>query len=600
MASYPPPPPTPPIPPYGGDPRLQRRALREQARWQRDQIKAQRDLYRAQMRGMRRGSVVGPLLVIAIGVVFLLVQLGKVPSMQLWAWYGHLWPFLLIAVGLIRLAEWLFDRYHEPAGAGGGLQPRRVMGGGVVFLLVLLASGGLVFSAARSQGAGLWGHGFLLNPGNLDNLDEFLGDKHESEQTLTHACGSGCTLRIDNPHGDVSVAGTSDDGQVHVVTHKQIFTRSDSEAATKAEHFSPKLDGSGDALALSMPWVDGARADLTVTLPATAMVSVTANRGDVRVNSLHGSVAVTANHGDVEVSEISGPVSTHINNGDSSFSAHRVSGALTLEGRGKDLTLSDLSGPISLNGEFFGTTHLEHIHGPIRFHTSRTDFQLARLEGEVEISPNADLSADQVVGPVMLNTRNRNITMERVSGDLSITNRNGSIDLTAAPPIGNVSLENRNGTVNVTLPNTAGFVVQADTMNGDVDNDFSLSRGGSENHPSLSGTVNSGGPLLRVSTTQGDISIKKGVIAPLPPVPPSPPSLTRDPVATKDGGDEGVRAIRDASREAAEQLRAAQEQVKIANREAAEAQREAQRKLAEAQKELDRASQQAKQAGSKD
>lgn len=597
MATYPPPP-TPPVPPFGGDPRLQREAQRQQARWQRDQIKVQRDMYRAQMRGMRRGSIVGPLLVIAIGVVFLLVQLDKLPVPQLWSWYGRLWPFLLIAVGLIRLAEWTFDRYTEPSGPSGTLRPRRILGGGVIFLLVLLASAGLFFRVVQTQGAEWFGHGFSLNP---DNLDEFLGDKHESEQTVTHSCGTGCALTIDNPHGDVAVSGTSDDGQVHVVAHKQIFTRSDSEAAARAERFSPELSGDGSSLTLRMPSVDGARADLTVTLPATAPVSVTSNRGDVRVNSLHAPLSVTANHGDVEVTGITGPVSTHINNGDASFTAHSVTGPLALEGRGKDLTLAELSGPISLSGEFFGTTHLERVAGPIRFHTSRTDFQLARLEGEVEISPNADLSADQVVGPVTLNTRNRNITMERVSGDLSITNRNGSIDLTAAPPLGNVSLENRNGTVNVTMPSSTGFVVQAETTNGDVENDFSLAQGGSENHPSLSGSVNNGGPLLRISTTQGDISIKKGTIAPLPPLPPLPPRLTREPSGeTHDLGLGAAQGTHDASREVAEQLKAAQEQVKAANREAAEAQKEAQRKLAEAQKELDRAAQQARKAGKQD
>jgi hypothetical protein len=84
---------------------------------------------------------------------------------------------------------------------------------------------------------------------------------------------------------------------------------------------------------------------------------------------------------------------------------------------------------------------------PIHFHTSRTDFQLARLDGEVEISPDSDLSADQALGPVVLTTRNRNITLDRIAGDVSVTNRNGSVDLTAAPAIGNINIEDRNGSV---------------------------------------------------------------------------------------------------------------------------------------------------------
>ncbi len=594
MANYPPPPyPPNPGPPYAVDPRYQRQVLREQARMQRDMFRAQRDLQRAQMRGLRRTSIVGPLLVIAVGVIFLLVQIGRLPRMLLWEWYGHWWPVLLIAIGVIRLGEWGFDQATQRDLPASAPRSRRVLGGGVVTLLILLAGTGLVFSAVRNHSNEFFDHGFSINP---DNIDEFLGDKHESDQTISHPCPENSAVSVQNPRGDVTVVGTSDDGQLHVTAHKEVFTRSDSEAESRAQQLSPRIDGSGTSLVVTMPAVEGGRADLTVTVPASAALTVNANRGDVRVSSLKAPLSVTANHGDVELNGIHGPVSGHINNGDSSFSAHTITGPLSIEGHGKDLTFSDMSGPLSMSGEFFGTTHLERVSGPVRFHTSRTDFQLARLEGEIEISPNADLSANQMAGPVTLNTRNRNITLERVTGDLAVTNHNGSVDLTLAPPLGNVTVENRNGSVNVTVPNDAGFVIQAETANGEVENEFSLPSGGSENHPTISGTVNKGGPLLRVNTSQGDISLKKGSIAPLPPLPPLPPKLTLLP----EGGNEGTRRAAEgrteAARRAAEQLKAAEDQVRSANRDAAGAQKEAQRKLAEAQRELDRAAQQSNDA----
>lgn len=593
MANYPPPYPPPAGPPYGADPRFQRQVSRDQARMQRDAVRAQREMYRAQVRGLRHSSVVGPLVVIAVGVLFLLVQIGRLPAQFLWNWYGRWWPLLLIGIGVIRLAEWGFDQMNQRDLPPSAPHPRRVLGGGVIALLLLLAGTGIFFSAVRDHGEEFFGHGFSINQ---DNLDEFLGDKHESDQTVTHLCPEGSTVSIDNPRGDVSISGTSDDGQIHVAAHKEVFTRTDSDADNKAQQLSPRIDASGNSLTVAMPSIEGARADLTITLPPTTTLSITANRGDVRVNSVKAALSVTANHGDVDLSAIHGAVSSHINNGDASFAARSVTGPIAIEGHGKDLNLSDMSGPVSMSGEFFGTTHLEHILGPIRFHTSRTDLQLGRLDGEVEISPNADLSADQIAGPVTLNTRNRNITLDRVTGDLAVTNGNGSVDLTVAPPIGNVTVENRNGSVNVTVPNEAGFVVQAETTNGDVNNEFSLPRGGGENHPSISGTVNHGGPLVRISTSQGDISLRKGSIAPLPPPPPAPPKLTALPSGAQDGTREAKEQARQAARDAGEQLRAAQEQVRSANRGAAEAQRDAQRKIAEAQREVDRAVRQAKQA----
>jgi len=47
----------------------------------------------------QKRSLFGPLLLIAAGVIWLLVQSGNIPSANLWA-LTHIWPFLLIAAGL--------------------------------------------------------------------------------------------------------------------------------------------------------------------------------------------------------------------------------------------------------------------------------------------------------------------------------------------------------------------------------------------------------------------------------------------------------------------------------------------------------------------
>jgi DUF4097 and DUF4098 domain-containing protein YvlB len=542
MGNYPPPypPPPPPGPPYGNDWKYQRRVMKQQERAQRDNLRAQRQAYRYQARGMRRSSILGPLLLLTVGVLFLLLQTGHLDSHHLWGWYGRLWPLLLVVAGVILLLEWAYDQHSQ----SDSTQPkyRRRIGGGVFALLILLGITGLVASDVNNHpNHRTWLLGDLHL--NQDNLDEFLGDKHESRQTLTQDLPAGTGLTVDNPRGDVIVSGTSDDNQIHVTVEKDVYSRSDSEADARAQQLTPKFATNGNATTLSVPALDGTRTDLTITLPATTATTITANHGDVRINSIKAAVFVTANHGDISLSGITGPITTHIHNGDSSFSAHSITGPITVEGHGRDATLSDLSGPVTMDGDFFGTTHFEHIRGPIKFHTSHVDFQLARLDGEVEISSNADLTASEAVGPLTLTTRNRNITLERISGDIAVTNSNGSVDLTSAPPLGNVSIQNRNGSVNVTVPEHSAFSVRADTTNGDVDNDFSLATEGSENHKNFNGTVGKGGPTMRISTSQGDIALKKSSIMPLPPLPPPPPPLS---VRDSDGssviiGKDGIR-----------------------------------------------------------
>ncbi len=524
MAGYPPPypPPTPPPgPPYGNDWKYQRRVMKDQARMQRDMLRAQQQVYRQQLRGTRRGSILGPLIVIAIGIVFFLVQTGHIESHRLWDLYSRFWPFLLIGGGIIMLLEWAFDQYMQ----SDPTQPRyrRSIGGGVFTLLLLLGFTGLVLSGIREGGSSKLFPGFHINQ---DNLDEFMGDKHESDQTLSQSFPAGTSLSIENPRGDISVSGTSDDNQIHVDVHKQVYTRSDSEADSKAQQLSPKLTPNGTTLSLSLPSVEGGRADLVITVPAAAATTVSANHGDVHVTELKAPANVTANHGDITISAITGPVGAHINNGDSSFSARSITGPVSIEGHGRDLTISDITGLVSMDGDFYGTTHVERVSGQVRFHSSRTDLRLARLDGEIEFSPGSDFSIDQAVGPIILSTRSHNVTLERVAGDVSVTNRNGSVDITSAPPLGNIAVENRNGSVNVNVPEQAGFTVQAETTNGDAENDFSIPIQDSDNRKSFGGTVGKGGPTIRITTTQGDIALKKDSVAPLPPLPPPPPPIS--------------------------------------------------------------------------
>jgi DUF4097 and DUF4098 domain-containing protein YvlB len=574
MANYPPPYPPPGAPsgpPYGNDWKYQRRMLKEQARAQRDMLRAQREAYRYQTRSLRRSSILGPLVLITIGIIFLLVQTGHLQGPRLWDWYARFWPMLLVGAGVIMLLEWAYDQYMQ----SDSTQPRyrRRVGGGVFTLLILLGVTGVIFSGIREGGHSKLFNGLSINQ---DNLDEFLGDKHESDQSMAQSFPAGASLSVDNPRGDITISGTSDDNQIHVDVHKEVYTRSDSEADSKAQRLSPSLNVSGNNVTLSVPAMDGARADLTITVPAAASPSVNANHGDVKINAIKGSVMVTANHGDVELSAITGPIMTRINNGDASFSAHSVTGQLTLEGHGRDTTLSDLSGPVTMTGEFFGDTHFEHIRGPIKFHTSRTDFQLARLDGDIEISANSDLSTTDALGPVTLTTRNRNINLERIGGDVSVTNRNGSVEVTSAPPLSNVTVENRNGSVTVTVPEQSSFAYQFDATNGDIESDFSdikVPDGGLQKK-TISGTTGRGGSLLRITTSQGDISVKKGSVMPLPPMPPAPPKLTvlpPLPPGTRDSIDDARQAAREA---AAEARQAAKEAAAEAQKAAKEAQQQ--------------------------
>jgi hypothetical protein len=508
------------------DPREQRRILKAQARAQRDMYKAQRDLYRRQSRmtvaraaGLRRNSILTPLIVIAVGVVLLIVRAGWVPFARFAAWYGHWWPLLFVAAGVVLVLEWALD---QRMGTGDRPQVRRRAGGAIFLLLLVLAVTGAIVHTANDQD--LWVHGFNINP---DNWAEFIGDKHEREQTIDQTFPAGTSLSIENPHGDITVTGTSEDGQLHLVAYKQVYSESDAQADEKAQELAPRLQMQDGRLSVTVPWSSGSSVDLTVTVPASAQAAIDAGRGDVHITGLKGPVSVTADHGDVEVNDMHGSVTAHLNHRDSSFTAQSVDGDVMLKGNADDLNLTAVTGAVSLDGDFYGDTHLEHIGGTTSFRTSRTTLTFARLDGTIDISPEAELTGDQLVGPTLLTTRSRNINLQRVAGDVNLTDSNGTVELQAAAPLGNVVISNRGGAVTLSLPQDPGFDIQADTTDGEISNDFGLPVVSTNHTNGLNAKVGSGKSKVSISTTHGDVTLHRsaGIPAP-PPAPPAPATPT--------------------------------------------------------------------------
>ena len=526
MASYPPPYPPPPGAPYRQDPQ----AMKAQIRAQKAAFRAQRDMYRYQMRALltsqRRGSILGPLVVVGAGVLLLLLSQGKLSYNRFADWYSHWWPMLLVIAGVILVVEWALDQRTRPEGVP---YVRRGIGGGAIFLIILLALTGASLSGLRN-GHDVLVNGLSINP---DNLDEFFGDKHEMTQTLEQEFAPGTTLTLDNPHGDITIAGTSTDGKLHMTVNKQVWTHSDESADGKADKLNPRVTLAGSMLNVAVPWVRGATSDLSITLPANAAVAITSNHGTVNVSEMKAPVTVTANHGDVQLNSVTGAVNAHINHSDSSFSAHAVTGDVTVRGHAQDLNLTEVAGQVSLEGEFFGETHLEHIAGPVSFRTNRTQFSLVKLDGEVDISPNSELTGSQIVGPTSLRTSSRNISFNRVAGDVDVTNSRGTVEVSSAAPLGNVTIQNRDGAVNLTIPEHSGVVVDAETRGGTVENDLGLSSASDHDRESVRGTVGDGKAHVMIRTNHFDVQIHRAEIA--PPAPPSPPAAPALPVAPGAG-----------------------------------------------------------------
>jgi DUF4097 and DUF4098 domain-containing protein YvlB len=525
MSSYPPPPPPSQYPPVydRSTMRAQRQILRAQARAQQAQQRALRYQLRAQRRSYRRGSIVGPLIILGVGVMFLLAEIGRISWGQSLEWYSRWWPAVLIAAGFVLLLEWFIDQQR-----GSETGHVRVLGGSVVFLLILLVLAGL---ASRTAEYGLAWRDHTFGNG-YHKLDYLLGDRHDADSSVISPLAKATTLVIMNPHGDVTVTGSSSDDQVHVNVHTQTYAWKDSDVERKTKDLQPIFSSDGGVLKLNINSVEGGEADLTVTVPHSAPLTVQADHGDVNVSEMGAPVTISANHGDVDVSGIDGSVTLHMNDDDGSVTLHSIHGGASVEGHSGDIDISDVTGDLTLQGDFFGSTNLEHINGPIHFTTTRTQFSAARLDDEFNVDKDS-LNASELLGPVVLKTENKNITLDRIQGSADVSNRNGSVELTHAPPLGPISIQNQHGSVDLGLPGGVGFTLNAQTRNGDMENDFDLSPVGENDVHTLRGRIGGGGPTVTITTTDGDVTVRKSSVAPLPPAPPAAPRITLTPPARK-------------------------------------------------------------------
>ncbi len=457
-----------------------------------------------QMRAQRRGSLVGPLMLVVIGLLFLLLELGRIRPGAILFWLSRWWPTLLLGAGLILLAEWAADTWV--AGHRQTTLPRRTLGPGAVFLLVLLTAAGLL-ATGMDRGSDWVQQNLGGNLAETWGLDQILAQESETDQDLSKPLAAGGLLSIHNYRGSIHVTGDSSDGQVHVSVHQRVVAwRSDDFGKHKRRNI-PLLQRDGANLRLIVGGMGRDQADLTIQVPHASGLLVAPEKGDLSLSEIRGPVTVQEHTGNMTLAGLTGPIHLASNDDDATINGHSLSGEVTLDGRSGDLTFTDVTGPLTLHGDFFGTSHLEHIRGPVHFRSSFTDLACAGIPGDLNVEGRSDLQADNLDGPVVLSTTDRNLTLSGLRGGATITNRNGSVNLGLAGDMAGVNVSTTDGSIQVHVPLKTAFQIVAETTSGKINNDLGLTPVQHDDRSSLTGQVSHGGPQVSLHASDGDITI---------------------------------------------------------------------------------------------
>src|SRR5437016_1687515 len=305
-------------------------------------------------------SLFGPLFLAAIGVLFLLRNMGMISYRSMGWWFSHYWPVLLILWGVIKLLEYSWARKAGRPAPGIGA-------GGVVFLICLIMSG--IASSAASR----------VNWGAMDmDMDHdwggwnFFGTQYEFTENLSQPVGAGAPVKILGGRGNISITA-SPDNQAHAFVHKYVRTESQNEANQLNDSTHAKFEQQGDTLVLEM--VSGnferGRFDLDLQVPRNSPVFITTRRGDLHVSQRDKDVDLESTRGDITVADVKGNAALRLHRGD--VTARNVSGNVSVDGTVGDSTVSDVGGTLTFSGSYTGDIQLSHIAKQVRFNSIRTD-----------------------------------------------------------------------------------------------------------------------------------------------------------------------------------------------------------------------------------
>ena len=130
-----------------------------------------------------------------------------------------------------------------------------------------------------------------------------------------------------------------------------------------------------------------------------------------------------------------------------------------------------------------------------------TDIEASSVNGSVE--------AVGIVGRASIHTTNGKIIAEEIEGPVQASTTNGSIfvDIQTDEIDDDIDLHTVNGSIKLIVDREIEADVDISTVNGSISTDFPLEVTGKWGPKKVRGEINGGGPMIKLETVNGSISI---------------------------------------------------------------------------------------------
>ena len=173
---------------------------------------------------------------------------------------------------------------------------------------------------------------------------------------------------------------------------------------------------------------------------------------------------------------------------------------------------SDGAGPARLKTSN-GHVEVRRLKGPLNAETSNGPVELQDIDGAVEVrTSNGHIRAEGIRGALDATTSNSSIhaMLDKVDGAVRVQSSNGGIDLTLPPNTQSaVRAHTSNSGITLHLPGEVNARLSAGTSNASISSDFEMRMRGEISKHHIEGSIGNGGPLIDLSTSNGQIRIMK-------------------------------------------------------------------------------------------
>jgi hypothetical protein len=378
-------------------------------------------------------------------------------------------------------------------------------------------------------------------------------------------------IEVQNSHGAVDIE-VSDTGRVQVLFRKRVWRKDQAEAKAVADRLRMIINRGGEGLVLSTNREEFPskrfETDFKILVPAGTAVLVKNSYGPVKaagmgrtelINS-HGRVSaamiggeliirtsyesvdvdgvladcrIEAPHGEVNARNIQGQLLV-----DSSYKnirVERIAKKLTIVGSHSDILARDLQGEAEIGSSYESIKVAGARAVKIRGHQS--DIEVLDLKGAADIvNDHGSVRAERIEGAfkvegnnvqvwaqavsggdIDLSTSYQNVELFDISGKTTVVLTHGDLRLRPRDLAGPIDVQGSYAAVDLEWPTGLRTPFEAKTLSGEIHwglaekPSFAKTNGSSETKAFIEET---GKPLIRISTTYGDIRVSDAAAKP--------------------------------------------------------------------------------------